>query len=260
MRISELHNGASRLNYYCASTTERLDRQLYLNTDITNMRKSTLQVIFLIVCSAILAHGAKAHMVTFGPWIKVKLFLGPEADRVQDMKIRSLNVDGRSREFTIDQPHDVTDRVFVVRRAYRMNDALTSRPDWKWQRDGWLLVDRSSGRVSKINLPDFDPFYSVVSWFRDYAAYCGVTDRQKLYAVVAQLGQRKPVLRTPLGPAKGGDDPDSECKAPVWQKQPVRVTFEPLNGEKRSFSVRGRSTEPESTEDQTQQKEGEKQQ
>jgi hypothetical protein len=114
--------------------------------------------------------------------------------------------------------------------------------------------------VSKINLPDFDPFYSVVSWFRDYAAYCGLTDRQKLYAVVAQLGQRKPVLRTPLGPAKGGDDPDSECKAPVWQKQPVRVTFEPLNGEKRSFSVRGRSTEPESTEDQTQQKEGEKQQ
>src|SRR5579884_159290 len=257
MRISELHKGASRLNYYCASTAERLDSQVYLNT---NMRNSFLVAICFVFFSATLAHSAKAHLVTFGPWIKVKLFLGPEADRVQDMKIRSLNVDGRSREFTIDQPHDVTDRVFVVRRAYRMNDALTSRPDWKWQRDGWLLVDRSSGRVSKINLPDFDPFYSVVSWFRDYAAYCGVTDGRKLYAVVEQLGQRKPILRTPLGQARGGDDPDSECKAPVWQKQPVRVTFEPLNGEKRSFAVRGRSTEPEQAEDQSEPKEGEKQQ
>lgn len=260
MCISELHNDAARLNYYCASTTERLESELYLNTKITNMRKSILLAIFFLIYPGLFAHAAKAHLVTFGPWIKVKLFLGPEADRVQDMRIRSLNVDGRSREFTIDQPHDVTDGVFVVRRAYRMNDALTSRPDWKWQRDGWLLVDRSSGRVSKINLPDFDPFYSVVSWFRDYAAYCGVTDGQKLYAVVEQLGQRKPILRTPLGRAKAGNDPDSECKAPVWEKQPVRVTFEPLDGEKRSFSVRGRSSEPQPGEDQADQKEGGKQQ
>ncbi|HWC18537.1 MAG TPA: hypothetical protein VG498_16115, partial [Terriglobales bacterium] len=207
-----------------------------------------------LFCSAYI-HAAKAHLVTLGPWIKVQLFLGPEADRVQPMKIRSLNVDGRSREFTIEEPHDVTDRVFVVRRAYRMNDALTSRPDWKWQRDGWLLVDRNTGRVSKINLPDFDPFYSVVSWFRDYAAYCGVTDGQKLYAVVAQLGQRKPVLRDYIGGAKAGDDPDSECAAPIWQKQPARVTFQPLRGQKRSYPMHLRSTEPEPAEEQGEQKE-----
>jgi len=221
------------------------------------LKRILLAACCLLLCSG--ANAAKAHLVTFGPWIKVQLFLGPEADRVQPMKIRSLNIDGHSREFTVDEPHDVTDRVFVVRRAYRMNDALTSRPDWKWQRDGWLLIDRTSGRVSKVSLPDFDPFYSVVSWFRDYAAYCGVTDGQKLYAVVAQLGQRKPVIRAYISPAKAGDNPDSECAAPVWQKQPVRVTFQPLGGPKRSYSIPGRSNEPEPAEEPGEQKEGNKQ-
>jgi len=221
------------------------------------LKRILLAACCLLLCSG--ATAAKAHLVTFGPWIKVQLFLGPEADRVQPMKIRSLNIDGHSREFTVDEPHDVTDRVFVVRRAYRMNDALTSRPDWKWQRDGWLLIDRTSGRVSKVSLPDFDPFYSVVSWFRDYAAYCGVTDGQKLYAVVAQLGQRKPVIRAYISPAKAGDSPDSECAAPVWQKQPVRVTFQPLGGPKRSYSIPGRSNEPEPAEEPGEQKEGKKQ-
>ena len=205
--------------------------------------------VFLIAATGWTAT-TKAHLVTFGPWIKVRLFVGPEADRVQEMKTRSLNIDGRSREFTIGEPHDVTDRMFVVRRAYRMNDALATQPDWKWQRDGWLMVDRTSGRISKVNLPDFDPFYSVVSWFRDYAAYCGVTDGQKLYAIVVQLGQRKPVVRSYVSAAKAGDNPDSECEAPVWQKEPVRVTFTPVGGQKLSYAIRGRSGEPEPTEDQ----------
>ena len=207
-------------------------------------------LILLVLAALPAVSAARVHLVTFGPWIKVRLFVGPEADRVQDMKTRSLNIDGRSREFTIGEPHDVTDRVFVVRRAYRMNDALASQPDWKWQRDGWLMVDRGTGRISKINLPDFDPFYSVVSWFRDYAAYCGMSEGQKLYAVVSQLGQRKPVVRTYISPAKAADDPDSECAAPVWQKQPVRVTFAPTGGQKLSFTIHGRSGEPEPEEDQ----------
>jgi hypothetical protein len=215
------------------------------------MRNRILFLLALILLTATAwTATAKAHLVTFGPWIKVRLFVGPEADRVQEMKTRSLNIDGRSREFTIGEPHDVTDRMFVVRRAYRMNDALATQPDWKWQRDGWLMVDRTSGRVSKVNLPDFDPFYSVVSWFRDYAAYCGVTEGQKLYAIVVQLGQRKPVVRSYISAAKAGNDPDSECEAPVWQKEPVRVTFAPVGGQKLSYAIRGRSGEPEPTEDQ----------
>lgn len=214
------------------------------------MRLRVLVVVLFLAGSVAFAASSRGHLIAFGPWIKVRLFIGPEADRVQEMKIRSLNIDSRSREFTIGEPHDVTDRMFVVRRAYRMNDALASQPDWKWQRDGWLMVDRTSGRISKVNLPDFDPFYSVVSWFRDYAAYCGVSEGQKLYAIVSQLGQRKPVVRTYISAARAGDDPDSECAAPVWQKEPTRVSFAPTEGQKLSFTIRGRSGEPEAADDQ----------
>ncbi len=76
--------------------------------------------------------------------------------------------------------HDVTDSAFVVRRAYRINDYLPEDqkkvPNWKWQRGDWLLVNRRTGNVSAVNLPEFDPFYSVVSWYRDYAAYCGLAE------------------------------------------------------------------------------------
>lgn len=222
------------------------------------MRYRVLLATFLLLACAT-AVAARSHLIAFGPWIRVHLFVGPDADRVQETRIRSLNVDGRSREFTINMPHDVTDRVFVVRRVFRMNDALTSHPEWKWQRDGWVIVDRTSGRISKLSLPDFDPFYSSVSWFRDYAAYCGVSDGQRVYAVVAQLGQRKPVLRTYIGPAKAGDHLDSECAPPTWQKQPIRVTFEPVAGQKSSFLIHGRSSEPEVNDEQAEQKEGEKQ-
>jgi hypothetical protein len=48
-----------------------------------------------------------------------------------------------------------------------------------------LLVDRMTGHISAINLPEFDSCYSVASWYSDYVAYCGVSDDGKtLYAVV----------------------------------------------------------------------------
>lgn len=227
-----------------------------LNSD--GRRRILVATILLLACgTATLA--ARSHAIAFGPWLHVHLFVGPDANRVQEIQIRSLNVDGKSREFTIGMPHDVTDRIFVVRRVFRMNDALTSHPEWKWQRDGWIMVDRTNGRISKLNLPDFDPFYSTVSWFRDYAAYCGVTEGQRVYAMVAQLGQKKPVLRTYVGAAKGSDQPDSECAPPTWQKQPIRVTFQPVGGEKSSYLIHGRSSEPELGDEQAEQKEGEKQ-
>ena len=225
----------------------------YLNSD------KRCRVLLFVLAAVLTAGAARSHSITFGPWLNVHLFLGPEADRIQNIRIRSLNIDGKSREFTIGPPHDVTDKVFVVRRVFRMNDALTSHPEWKWQRDGWVMVDRSGGRISKLNLPDFDPFYSTVSWFRDYAAYCGVSDAQRIYAVVVQLGQRKPVLRTYIGPAKGSDQPDSECSPPTWQKQPIRVAFETAGGQKSSYLIHGKSSEPELGDEPAEQKEGEKQ-
>ncbi|PYY01464.1 MAG: hypothetical protein DMG63_03350 [Acidobacteria bacterium] len=98
-----------------------------------------------------------------------------------------------------------------------------------------------------------------LNMFRDYAAYCGVTDGPRVYAVVAQLGQRKPVLRTYMGPAKGSDQPDSECAPPTWQKQPIRVSFEQIGGQKSSYLIHGRSSEPELGDEPAEQKEADKQ-
>jgi hypothetical protein len=61
----------------------------------------------------------------------------------------------------------------------------------------------------------------------------------KLFAIVFQVGRRKPVLKNSLGDAGGDDAPDSECPAPVWERRPVRVTLEPDENQKSTYSVRG---------------------
>ena len=81
-------------------------------------------------------------------------------------------------------------------------------------------MDRVSGHVSALNLPEFDPEESSVTWYRDYAAYCGVSDdRKTLYALVAQVGRRKPDLKQYLGAASDGG-PEANCDPPQWQRQP----------------------------------------
>src|ERR1043166_6852496 len=203
----------------------------------------------LLLASLVLSCGsaiAKTHIINFGKPANVQWFVTPQ--RSLPMAVRPLYVDGKLREFTSGDAHDVTDGSFVVRRAYRINDYLPQDekkvPNWKWQRGDWLLVNRRTGNVSAINLPDFDPFYSVVSWYRDYAAYCGIADEgSKVTALVMQLGNKKPVVRKPVGPAKAGDEPDSECPAPKWQRDPTRVTFEPAGGQAVTFDVRGHSAD-----------------
>ena len=102
-------------------------------------------------------------------------------------------------------------------------------------------MDRLTGRVSPLNLPEFDPFYSTASWYRDYVAYCGVSDDgKKLYAMVAQVGRRKPILKKDVGEPGGDDDPDSECPPPAWERSPMRVTFVPDVDQKVVFSIRNR--------------------
>jgi hypothetical protein len=162
-----------------------------------------------IVLGILLFNGAalgvpKPHVVNFGKWIPIKWCVGSEESKCIDLKIRNLYVDGRMKEFTLGAPHEISERLFVVRRVFRLNDSLpsdtASPPRWQWQRGGWLLVDRVTGHVSAISLPEFDSYYSVASWYRDYAAYCGVSDDgKKLFAVVFQVGRRKPVLKKALG-------------------------------------------------------------
>jgi len=190
----------------------------------------------------------KPHIVTFGKWTTVQWFAGAGEKEGLNLKVRGLYVDSRLKESTIGLPHEITDRLFVVRRAFRVNDALPEEsnapPRWRWQRGGWLLVDRVSGRVSLVALPEFDSYYSAASWYRDYASYCGVSDDgKKLYAIVSQLGRRKPILKKPLGELTNDEDPDSACPPPTWQRQPARVTFEVSEGQKTTYSVRGHAVD-----------------
>ena len=202
----------------------------------------TLHVLVVMLFAVFVSAASKPHVVAFGSPQSVKLFVGPSEDKTMDLTVRALYVDTKLKEFTTGKPHDVTDREFVVRRAFRINDALPDDPPkpakWLWQLGGWLLVDRSSGKVTQLKLPDFDPFYSEVSWYRDYAAYCGLTSNaERLLAVVTELGVKKPVYRKELGKATGGDLPGSDCLAPRWNRQPARVTFLPKAVESFTVSV-----------------------
>jgi hypothetical protein len=188
------------------------------------------------------AAATKTHSISFGKWMAVKW---PDAtgQKLLDLKVRALFVDARLKEYTTGLPHEVTDRLSVVRRVFRVNDALPAESvaRWQWQRGGWLLLDRTSGKISQLSLPEFDPFYSTASWYRDYVAYCGVSeDGKKLYAIVAQVGRRKPILKKAVGEPAGDDAPDSECPAPAWERAPARVTFQPDDTQKLMFSIRGR--------------------
>jgi hypothetical protein len=187
----------------------------------------------------------KAHVVVLGAARKVAYSKVGDPAGAQpgetELKIRALLVDGALKEWTTGEAHDVTDRSFVVRRAIRLNDALPSDSSteqkeknvktptaWVWQRGPWLLVDRVTGRVTALKLPDYDPGVSQVAWFRDYGAYCGVTASGKsLFAVVAQVAARKAVLARKLMAFDPENHPEPVCAPPEWQREPLRVTFHP---------------------------------
>jgi hypothetical protein len=184
----------------------------------------------------------KPHVVVLGavrqvPYSKTGDPAGASPDE-KTLRMRPLLVDSRVSEWTTGEAHDITDRSFVVRRALRINDALpTDKPvsgaaggHWIWQRGPWLLVDRVSGHVTALKLPDYDPAASLVAWFRDYAAYCGVTSTGKsLYAIVAQIGTRKPVLAKKLATYNAENHPWPVCALPQWQREPLRINFRPAS-------------------------------
>jgi hypothetical protein len=221
-------------------------------------RITALLTTILILATPALS-ATKTHSVTFGKWSTVRF--ASDADGPADeapaaislaVKVRPLLVDAHIKEFTFGAAHDVTERLFVVRRAFRINDTLPQEPSaplrWIWERGGWLLVDRTTGHVAAVNLPDFDSSYSEVTWYRGYAAYCGLSvDGKKTYAVVAQINRRKPILKMPLPaakPATANTTPSRlECMLPEWQRSPVRVTFEPNSASKMTFVIRGEFAE-----------------
>jgi len=203
-------------------------------------------VLALAALTPAVAAPRKPHVVVLGAVRKVAYTQAGDPSGFQpgesDLHIRPLLVDGTLREWTTGEAHDVTDRSFVVRRAIRINDALPadaaagSSPEkpasgvsrWVWQRGPWLLVDRVTGHIAALKLPDYDPGISQVAWFRDYAAYCGVTASGKnLYAVVAQVAGRKPLLAKKIAGFEGAEQLRPACAEATWQRDPLRITFHP---------------------------------
>ena len=66
----------------------------------------------------------KPHVISFGKWTAAKWFVGSADNKALDLKIRPFYVDTRLKEFTTGPTHDVTDRLFVVGRMFRLNDML----------------------------------------------------------------------------------------------------------------------------------------
>jgi len=87
-------------------------------------------------------------------------------------------------------------------------------------------------------LPDYDPGVSQVSWFRDYAAYCGVTASGKsLFAVVAQVAARKAMLSKKLAAFDPENHPQPVCASADWQREPLRITFHPAGMDAIGFDL-----------------------
>jgi hypothetical protein len=197
------------------------------------LRCAVAGVLLSMVCCPLLAK-TKVHTVGLGAVKRVpysaKTDPSGASPTEKDLRIRPLIVDDAVKDWTTGESHAVTERSFAVRRAIRLNDALPGDKGehWIWQRGPWLLVDRTTGHYTALKLPEYDPAVSTVVWYRDYAAYCGLsTSGKQLFAVVAQLGARKPVLSKKLAAWTPGEAAGNGACAPAaWQRDPLRVSFQ----------------------------------
>lgn len=223
-----------------------------------------LSILFVLLSGPSLLAAPKIHSVTLGrsrnvPYVPVRV--APETTPAAGsgksseftLGVRALYVDGRQKEWTTGEIHNVTDRTFTIRRALRLNDSLPTDPSahWVWQPGPWLMVSRTTGHITALHLPDFDPAVSEVVWFRDYAAYCGVggTAKGGLFAVVAQLGLRRAVVRKRIGKWPQPTPAVSACPTPQWQRQPMRVTIQPTGGDATTYDVLGSASLVEESDD-----------
>lgn len=215
-----------------------------------SFRPAILPVLTVLLSPAIATAAPKVHTVALGAIRKVP-YTPPEAtaetksDDSTSLHVRPLIVDDKQREWTVGPIHEVTDRTFVVQRALRLNDGLPGEAvHWSWQPGPWLMVDRVTGHITALHLPDFDPQVSDVVWFRDYAAYCGIATTVKggLMAVVAELGARKAVVQQKLSAWPQPSAPHPVCATAKWQRTPIRATIQQTGGQPLTFDVVGVSS------------------
>ncbi|MEG9431722.1 hypothetical protein JAO32_05370 [Terriglobus sp. ADX1] len=196
---------------------------------------------------------AKVHTVVLGavrrvPFVAADVSSEAKEDEAGTLRIRPLVVDGKTREWLTGDTHDITERSFVARRVLHINDALPGEKSgrWVWQPGSWILVDRVSGRVTALHLPDFDASISDVVWYRDYAAYCGIHTTAKasgLSAEVWQIGAHKAALSRVIAPWPQTERVRPVCLPSVWQREPMRVTVKPNGSDPVVYSVVGTSTQ-----------------
>jgi len=120
-------------------------------------------VLWTMLAASAAGAGAKVHVITFGKWTSAQWLRAGSTEGEKPLTMKVAGADrGRAHQgrggFAA---REVTERLFVVRRAFRVNDSLADEATarWQWQRGGWLLVDRMTGRISAINLPEYDAFY-----------------------------------------------------------------------------------------------------
>jgi hypothetical protein len=212
------------------------------------LRAVVALVLFIFAVGYALAAAPKVHTVTLGAVRKVP-YTQPDAtpdtksDETSTLKVRALFVDDRQKEWTMGELHDITDRTFAIRRALRINDSLPSDTTarWIWQPGPWITVDRVTGHITALHLPDFDPVVSNAVWFRDYAAYCGTANTAKggLFAIVAQLGARRAIVQKLVGKWPQTDHFIPVCQSAQWQRLPMRVTIKPTGSEATTYDVVG---------------------
>ncbi len=194
----------------------------------------------------------RTHAVSLGPVRRVPFVAADVAredkgDEAGNLRVRALFVDSRQKDWTTGDMHEVTDRTFAIQRVLHVNDTLPDEHGarWVWQPGPWMLVDRVTGRVSALHLPDFDAGVSDVIWYRDYAAYCGVHTAAKsggLSAVVWQIGARRAAVDKVIGKWPQAERVRPVCAPAKWQREPMRVTVQPTAAAAISFDVVGTST------------------
>lgn len=156
------------------------------------------------------------------------------------LRVRPLVVADRIKGWTTGEVHPITPDSFAVQSAVRMDNSLPGDKhlSWVWQRGPWLLVHRDGGRVATLRLPDYDPSISRVVWFRNYAAYCGLSaSGEHLYAIVEQMGRRRPVISRELAAWSGNRSAVPACAPPQWQVSPLAVSFTPAGGAATTYDL-----------------------
>ncbi len=214
------------------------------------MRRLLLLALPLLLPAALpAASKPKVHTVGLGAVRRVPYTpaLATADTRDEDsttLKVRPLIVDDKLKEWTVGEIHTISDRTFAVRRVLHINDALPNDPGerWVWQPASWILVDRSTGHITALHLPDFDSAVSDAIWFRDYAAYCGLATTAKgssLVAVIAEVNGRRAVAQRAIGKWPQPEHTGQPCQTARWQRLPMRATLQATGSEPVVFDVLG---------------------